>query len=529
MSNEANLQARINLLEAQLNAALANTPVFMFAINSQGIITFAEGQALATLGLTPNQLMGQSGFEMFAATPEIIEPIRQVLTSGESVTTQTNVGPTVFQSTYTPHDGGVIGLSVDITPWKQAEKSVQEQQAFLRKVIDALPARVFWKDADLTYLGCNQAFADDSGLAAPEQLIGRTDYEMAWSEQAELYRGDDRAVIESGRARLNFEEPQTRSDGSVGWLRTSKIPLYDTNGCVTGVLGVYEDITERKQTEETVREQREFLRKVLDMLPARVFWKDAASLTFLGCNQLVAQDAGLSSPEQLIGKTDYDMPWAEQAELYRQADRAVIESGQARINIEEPQTRPDGTVGWLRTSKMPLYDASGNITGVLGVFEDITERKLADVERERLQQQVIEAQRQALADLSSPIIPIMDNIIVMPLVGSIDTARSRDIMRALLGGISEYRARVAILDITGVPVVDSGVADHLNHTIQAARLKGAHAIVTGISDSVAETIVDLGIDWSQVETLADLQSGLIAALARIGVRLTTSNQINSGK
>jgi rsbT co-antagonist protein RsbR len=123
----------------------------------------------------------------------------------------------------------------------------------------------------------------------------------------------------------------------------------------------------------------------------------------------------------------------------------------------------------------------------------------------------------------------MDNIIVMPLVGSIDTARSRDIMRALLGGISEYRARVAILDITGVPVVDSGVADHLNHTIQAARLKGAHAIVTGISDSVAETIVDLGIDWSQVETLADLQSGLIAALARIGVRLTTSNQISSGK
>jgi rsbT co-antagonist protein RsbR len=77
-----------------------------------------------------------------------------------------------------------------------------------------------------------------------------------------------------------------------------------------------------------------------------------------------------------------------------------------------------------------------------------------------------------------------------------------------------------ILDITGVPVVDSGVADHLNKTIQAARLKGARTIVTGVSDAVAETIVDLGIDWSGVETLADLQTGLTAALARLGFKLS---------
>ena len=137
----------------------------------------------------------------------------------------------------------------------------------------------------------------------------------------------------------------------------------------------------------------------------------------------------------------------------------------------------------------------------------------------RLQRQVIEAQKRAIQELSTPIIPIMDHIIVMPLIGSIDTLRARDITRSLLAGIREHRAKAVILDITGVAIVDSGVASHLNKTIQAARLKGARTIVTGISDAVAETIVDLGIDWSGIKTLSDLQTGLRVALAKMGRRI----------
>ncbi len=139
-------------------------------------------------------------------------------------------------------------------------------------------------------------------------------------------------------------------------------------------------------------------------------------------------------------------------------------------------------------------------------------------EREQLQQEIIDAQKQALKELSTPIIPIMKHIIVMPLIGSIDTMRARDVTRNLLAGIRQHQAKVVILDITGVPIVDSGVAGYLNRTIQAARLKGAHAIVTGISEAVAETIVDLGIDWSGIETLPDLQTGLRVALTKMGRR-----------
>ncbi|MBN1813504.1 MAG: substrate-binding domain-containing protein, partial [Anaerolineae bacterium] len=119
------------------------------------------------------------------------------------------------------------------------------------------------------------------------------------------------------------------------------------------------------------------------------------------------------------------------------------------------------------------------------VRERTEELKREQEESARLQQEVIEAQQRAIQELSTPIIPVLEGVIVMPLIGSIDTLRARDVTRKLLAGIREHRARVVILDITGVPIVDSGVAAYLNKTIQAARLKGARTIVTGVSDAVA--------------------------------------------
>jgi anti-anti-sigma regulatory factor/ligand-binding sensor protein len=153
----------------------------------------------------------------------------------------------------------------------------------------------------------------------------------------------------------------------------------------------------------------------------------------------------------------------------------------------------------------------------------LAQSKQAEVERDQLQQEVIEAQKRAILELSTPIIPVMDRIIVMPLIGSIDSLRARDITRTLLAGISQHRAKVVILDVTGVGIMDTGIVNHLNKTIQAARLKGAQTIITGISDAVAEAIVDLGIDWSGVQTLSDLQTGLTTALTALGLHIEANN------
>jgi PAS domain S-box-containing protein len=137
---------------------------------------------------------------------------------------------------------------------RERELALARANELLQLVLDTIPVRVFWKDLDLRYLGCNRLFARDSGLAGPDDLLGLDDFAMGWREQAEAYRADDRAVIESGEARVNYEEPQTTPDGEQLWLRTSKLPLRDVDGKIIGVLGTYEDITEEKRSAE--REQQ---------------------------------------------------------------------------------------------------------------------------------------------------------------------------------------------------------------------------------------------------------------------------------
>ena len=128
----------------------------------------------------------------------------------------------------------------------------------LKEIVNSIPVRVFWKDRDLRYLGCNTLFAKDAGFSTPEELIGKTDYQMVWREQAELYRADDFRVLKSGEATYDYEEPQTTPDGETIWLRTSKVPLSNEHGELIGVLGIYDDITEVKRTAEKIQHLASF-------------------------------------------------------------------------------------------------------------------------------------------------------------------------------------------------------------------------------------------------------------------------------
>jgi len=141
--------------------------------------------------------------------------------------------------------------------------ALEESRAMLARVLDAIPVRVFWKDANSVYLGCNKNFAHDAGLDSPQAIIGKDDYAQTWKDQAELYRSDDKRVMSSGQEKLNYEEPQTTPDGGQIYLRTSKIPLRDADGGVYGILGCYEDITEKKKAEQELRQHREHLEELV--------------------------------------------------------------------------------------------------------------------------------------------------------------------------------------------------------------------------------------------------------------------------
>lgn len=149
----------------------------------------------------------------------------------------------------------------DVTERNGMVASLKITNILLRSVVENIPVRIFWKDRDLRYLGCNTLFAKDAGCTSPDELTGKTDFEMVWKAQAESYRADDKAVMESGIPRLEFEEPQTTADGNTIWLRTSKVPLRDESKQVIGLLGIYQDITAHKEAESDLTEQLEELRR----------------------------------------------------------------------------------------------------------------------------------------------------------------------------------------------------------------------------------------------------------------------------
>lgn len=198
----------------------------------------------------------------------------------------------------------------------------------------------------------------------------------------------------------------------VAWRNT---PLRDTDGRTAGTLSAGEDITERKRTEEHLRMTRKMLQLVTDTVPHHVFWKDRQS-NYLGCNAAFARSAGLAASEEIVGKTDYDLVWHEQAEQYRRDDATVMATGIARLNCVEPQSLADGRRIWLETSKLPLRDAAGGVIGVLGLYQDITQRKELAEERERLQRSLQQAQKmEALGQLTGGIAHDFNNILTSML------------------------------------------------------------------------------------------------------------------
>lgn len=174
--------------------------------------------------------------------------------------------------------------------------------------------------------------------------------------------------------------------------------------------------------------------------------------------------------------------------------------------------RADGSLFLGNLSVCVIRDAQRNPIVFAGIVRDITEELRQEQERRQLQEQVIASQEALLRELSTPIIPLANDILVMPLVGSIDSNRAQMVLESLLDSVSKSRTSVVILDITGVPIVDTHVANALVRASQAIKLLRAQLILTGIRPEVAQTIVGLSLDLSNIVTQATLQNGIDYAI-----------------
>jgi len=264
----------------------------------------------------------------------------------------------------------------DIRPQKQTEEQLQASKQILYKVIDNIPQAIFWKDRQSVYLGCNHLFAQAAGLDHPSDIVGLTDHDLPWEpEQAELYRSNDQRIMSTQVAEYHLLEAQRQANGDFICCDTNKIPLYDSKNQVIGILGTFENITERKRIEDELYESKQLLELVLNTMPQCAFWK-SKEFVYLGCNYRFAELIGIGDPAKIVGKTDYNLPFPEEeVEWNLEVDRQVMQEDQPIFNmIISHQYDGNESRGWAEVSKVPLHDRDGNVIGILGTFQDVTDR-----------------------------------------------------------------------------------------------------------------------------------------------------------
>jgi PAS domain S-box-containing protein len=302
----------------------------------------------------------------------------------------------------------IIPEGRDVTERKKAETALCESSQMLKLVLEHMPAFVFWKDCNSVYLGCNSRFAANAGLNSPEEIVGLTDLDLPWKDsEAERYRADDRKVMDTGVPKLSYEETQFTADGRKTVLRTSKIPLKNPEGRVVGVLGAFEDISERKRAEQFLAETEAKYRCLVEESLVGVYLIQQGRFVYV--NGRLAEIFGYSQ-EEVVGRAV--------EELVAPEDRTVvIDNVRKRETTEEKSiqytfrgVRKDGRIIDVEVlGNGTVYDGK---SAVLGSLLDITERKRAEEEQSRLRQHLQQAQKmEAVGQLAGGIAHDFNNIL----------------------------------------------------------------------------------------------------------------------
>ncbi|KAB8144308.1 PAS domain-containing protein [Chloroflexia bacterium SDU3-3] len=419
-----------------------------------------------------------------------------------------------WHASFDPAVQAIYANAEDITVQHLAEEATQRHASLLQLILDSMSDAAVVADDEGHILLINPAAAamfgdqgglfvartsEDAGLLLPDGLTPCPPDAMPL---ARAIRGEPTDNVEL--ILRNQLAPQGR------WLAMSGRPLLE-KGVPRGGVVLCRDVTQRKLAEDAAQIYEQ---TVSNMLVAMLVCQldepaSPASLRLIAANAAARMYTGVDAPARL-GERIADMfpALATPSLLATYADIA-INGGMCDLG--------DVPYGASFFS-LRVFALAGQRVCIS--FEDITERKYAEeaLRQATVQEEIIRAQAAALAELSTPLIPLSEHVVVMPLIGTVDSKRAQQVMDTLLHGISETRARTAILDITGVSVVDTQVANVFISAAQAVKLLGAQVLLTGIRPEVAQTLIGLGVNLGGIVTHSSLQSGIAMALGRGGLR-----------
>jgi len=381
---------------ATFNIAMFDRNMHYLGVSQSWIDTYQLGSI--------EKVIGQSHYELFPNLPERWLQVHQEAFAGNKITSDEDSFILADGSTQwmkwevqpwflkTGELGGLIIFFEDITRQKQSQEEIKILNNRLSLALKSGGIGCWDWNIPLNKLVWDEQLCQLYGL--------ETDSDIDYNLWANALHPDDRLSAETvvqqalwNNMGYDTEFRIVLPDGNLRFLKSSAIVIKDSQGSPQSMIGVNFDITKEKQTEKALRESQQFLQTVLDTFPLSVFWKDRNSV-FLGCNYHFLKDAGLISVADIVGKTDYDLPWGNtEADAYRADDKQVMNSKTPKLGIIETQFQANGEKIWLETNKLPLYSMDGNVLGVLGTYQDITERKQAEEQLELTNTKLIRATR----------------------------------------------------------------------------------------------------------------------------------------
>ena len=273
------------------------------------------------------------------------------------------------------NDQEVLVIVRDISDRKRAEQGLTESRQFLQTVMDTFPLSVFWKDCQSVFLGCNQNFLQATNLTSTTEIIGKTDYDLPWgAREAAFYQADDRQVIESGVAKLAIEETITLGTGETRWIETNKIPLRDLDGNVIGVVGTFQDISDRKQAEENLKNERLRLQLALDAAKMGAWSRSSESDQLIWSDRV--QEIFGFVPGTFSGATEtfVAMIHPEDRDRVVQSLNHTFATGEP-YHLEYRIFRLDGEMRWIAVWGILTEMLSTEERQLIGVIADISDRK----------------------------------------------------------------------------------------------------------------------------------------------------------
>ena len=346
-------------------------------------------------------------------------------------------------------------------------------------------------------------FADDlrvrewSGRA--ELLLGRTEAEALGRSVAELL------PIDGGEAR--WREVLDEDDGSTACLHHEGGRIWEwtvaavRDAGARGVVCYGRDVTERVAERQQAELDRVMLRAILDNLPVVGAVYDAEG-TYLMVEGKGMEAAGVK-PGEFVGLNPLEM--------FKDNKGLVEFMRRGLAGIQDPPSLLFERGRYMESWQIPL--PPGGRARMVSISFDVSESKFR--EQELLEKiELVERQQRVIRELSTPIIEVWEGVVALPIIGLVDSMRTSDIMDSLLQSVVRLRARHAILDMTGVDVVDTATANHLIGMIRAVRLLGAEGILTGIHPGIAQTIVTLGVDLRGITVHATLRQALVYCIGR---------------